>query len=139
MALTIYETNFQKLLELCPELPHLNGGSYRFSESSGFMKLNLDVLERAGNVLRVALSHYYKHESGDMIADPDMELRIDLKTETVEALTYQDIFRYQVVSPEPGKFYPKLRRELNHFLSLWLNNCINQGHSLSRSRQEVAQ
>ena len=42
------------------------------SQVSGFMDLNLDRLSRDGSVTVIALSHYYKHPSGDMIPDPDM-------------------------------------------------------------------
>ena len=64
------------------------------------MDFNLDILQRKGDVLRIAISHYYKHPSGDMIADPDMEVRVNRKTETAEALTYQDTYGYQEVYSE---------------------------------------
>ena len=139
MAQTIYETNFQKLMELCPDLTHLRSGSYRYSNAPGFMKLNLDVLDRKGNILIVALSHYYKHPSGDMIPDPDMEIRLDLKMGTAEALTYRDSFLDQAVYPKPGSYYPKLKKSLNEFLKQWLSNCRMQGHSLTGKREEVTQ
>jgi len=139
MKRTVYESNFKKLMELCPELSTLRPGSYRFSESPGFMNLNLDVLDRRGNILTVALSHYYKHDSGDLIPDPDMEIRIDLKMGTVEALTFQDCRLYQMVYPEPGKYNPRLKKNLNDFLSQWLRNCRMQGHSLVLKKEEVNQ
>lgn len=54
------------------------------------MDLNLDVLFRQGNIVRIALSHYYKL-NGDMIADPDMEIIINAEPMTANAMTYQDI------------------------------------------------
>jgi len=135
----MYESNYRKLLELCPELPNLKTGSYRFSEVAGFMKLNLDVLRRSGNVIVIALSHYYRHPSGDMVADPDMELEVNLDSGTAEALSYQDIMRYDVVYPEyPSKqaFRPGLRSSLNGFLKMWLVNCKCQGHRLTQKKQD---
>ena len=43
-----------------------------------------------------------------------------------EALTFQNDYLgvYQEVYPEPGKFNPKLKKELNNFLSDWLQNII---------------
>jgi len=32
---------------------------------------------------------------------------------------------YQEVYPKPGKYYPKLKKELNAFLNDWLKNMID--------------
>jgi hypothetical protein len=63
------------------------------------------------------------------MADPDMEIRIYPYAGFVEALTYQldSLGIYQVVYPEPGKVYPKRKKELNKFLNQWLKNLIDQG------------
>ena len=74
------------------------------SISPGFMDFHLDILQRKGDVLRIAISHYYKYQSGDMIADPDMEVMVNRKTETVEGLTYQDCYRYQEVYAEARRY-----------------------------------
>jgi len=98
-------------------------------KSEGFMDVNLDILHKSGNQTTIALSHYWKHESGDLMADPDMELRLDWGQKTVEALTFQqDPGIYQRVYPEPGKVAPQLKKDLNDFLGTWLTNIINQGH-----------
>ena len=62
------------------------------SQVPGFMDLNLDRLSANNGVMVIALSHYYKHQSGDMIPDPDMEIRVMPKERTAEALTYQDAY-----------------------------------------------
>jgi len=43
-----------------------------------------------------------------------------------EALTFRNDYLgiYQEVYPEPGKYYPKLKKELNAFLNDWLRNMI---------------
>lgn len=105
------------------------------SEVPGYMNLNFDRLcERAGQV-DVALSHYWKHPSGDMIADPDMVLRIDYAKQSVEALSYQDQFGYREVYEDLSNVGAAGRNERefrgqNEFLRTWLHNCIEQGHSL---------
>lgn len=45
------------------------------------MDLNCDVLEVGQDYRRIALSHYWKHDSGDMIPDPDMEIAVFLDWE----------------------------------------------------------
>ncbi len=94
------------------------------------MDLHFDRLEKNGGVFKIALSHYYKHPSGDMIPDPDMTMQIDTVAQTVEALTYQDIYRYDEVYPD-GEVDQPVRKSLNTFLAHWLQNCIDQGHRLA--------
>ncbi len=118
---------YRKLSVLLPSLPTIL--EYSKSTSSGFMDLNLDLLEKRGNVFTIALSHYYKHPSGDMIPDPDMTMRVDTAAQTVEALTYQDIYRYDEVYPD-GEVNQSVRKSLNTFLAHWPQNCIDQGHRL---------
>ena len=110
---------------LLPSLPGIP--EYSKSIVPGFMDLNLDCLEKNGRVYKIALSHYYKHPSGDMIPDPDMTILMDTFGQTVEALTYQDLYRYDEVNVD-GEADKSIRKSLNNFLSQWLQNCIDQGH-----------
>ena len=117
--------NYRKLSMLLPSLPGIP--EYSKSTVPGFMDLHLDCLEKDGRLHKIALSHYYKHPSGDMIPDPDMTMLVDTVGQTVEALTYQDIYRYDEVYPD-GEVNQTKRRSLNNFLALWIQNCIDQGH-----------
>ena len=120
--------NYRKLSVLLPSLPRIP--EYSKSTVPGFMDLHLDYLEKNGGVYKIALSHYYKHPSGDMIPDPDMTMLVDTVGQTAEALTYQDIYRYDEVYIG-GESDQSVRRSLNNFLSQWLQNCIDQGHRLA--------
>ena len=117
--------NYRKLTMLLPSLPRIP--EYSKSTVSGYMDLHLDCMEKDGGVHKIALSHYYKHPSGDMIPDPDMTMLVDTVGQTVEALTYQDIYRYDEVIVD-GEADQSIRKSLNNFLSQWLLNCIDQGH-----------
>ena len=119
---------YKRLIRVIPNLYSTKESGK--SEVSGFMDFNLDILQRKGDVLRIAISHYYKHPSGDMIADPDMEILVNRKTETAEALTYQDIYGYQEVYSEDGSCNASLQRSLNEFLMMWLSNLYEQGHKI---------
>ena len=92
------------------------------------MDLNLDVLSRQGNTVRIALSHYYKL-NGDMIADPDMEIILNTQLMTANAMTYQDSMIFQTAEQD-GAINQKLVNSLNEFLDQWLQNCIDQGHKI---------
>lgn len=97
---------------------------YKKLKSGGFMDLSIDVLSDG----RIAMAHNYE-QNGDLMADPDMEIRIDVDNKLAEALTYQQdsLGIYQVVYPEPGFVNMRVKRELNSFLNQWLGNLKMQG------------
>jgi uncharacterized protein YqiB (DUF1249 family) len=87
------------------------------------MDLHVDILNKNGNVWRIALAHNYK-TGGDVIPDPDMEVTVDFAAETAQAQTYQDTYLYREANDERSK------KELNEFLLMWLGNLIEQGHKI---------
>ena len=129
----INETIYKRLYKLLPDLDHIS--EYRGLTAEGFMKLGVDILHKDDERIVLALSHYYKHPSGDMIPDPDMTLQVLRGAETAEALSYQDMYRYDVVYPDSdaiaGVFNTvnlEAKKSLNSFLAQWLLNLLNQGH-----------
>jgi uncharacterized protein YqiB (DUF1249 family) len=131
----IHSRIYHKLLDVIPDILTIeNSGK---SVVDGFMDLNLDILHRRPDRIIIALSHYYKHPSGDMIADPDMELAIYPSKEIVEAQSYQDMFCYRRVCLDDGVTEDiRARRELNQFLNQWLTNLIEQGHHIKADDEE---
>jgi len=127
-----FDQIYERLEDLIPGLRDLQQGDYRKSTSQGFMDLHLDVLSRTEKELIIALQHYYEL-NGDLVPDPDMEIRVYLLPDwkKAEALTYQDTYLYQEVYPEPGKVIPVLKKDLNAFLIQWLKNLKSQGHKLN--------
>ncbi|GMW05877.1 MAG: DUF1249 domain-containing protein [Gammaproteobacteria bacterium] len=130
MRKDIYTVMHRKLIRLIPELPQIAEHAKLVAE--GYMDLNVDILRRTEAYTDLALSHYYKHPSGDMIADPDMEIRV-WNYGAVEALAFQDIGGYRRVYDDvDGRavVYPVVKKSLNSFLNLWLGNLIEQGHRM---------
>ena len=119
---------YKRLIRVIPNLYYIKESGK--SEAPGFMDFYLDILQRNGDVLRIAISHYYKHPSSDMIADPDMEILVNRKTEIAEALTYQDCYKYQEAYAEDGSCNQSLQYSLNEFLLMWLSNLYEQGHKI---------
>lgn len=131
----IYSRIYHKLFDVIPDLLTISESGK--SKVEGYMDLNLDILHRRPDRIIIALSHYYKHPSGDMIADPDMELAIFPRQEKAEALAYQDIWGYRRVYGDDGATVEvKAKRELNWFLNQWLTNLINQGHCIKEDATE---
>jgi uncharacterized protein YqiB (DUF1249 family) len=119
---------FHKLLDVIPDLMTIEEAGK--SKVDGFMDLGFDVLQRSPERLLIALHHYYRHPSGDMIADPDMEIAVFTKLEQAEALTYQDGFGFQPVAGVNSEQDKHCQGDLNRFLLEWLSNLIEQGHCI---------
>ena len=112
---------YTRLLQVITNLRII--GSYAKLSAPGFMDLHVDILNKKGNVWRIALAHNYK-AGGDVVPDPDMEMAVDFNGETAQAETYQDTYVYRVANDE------RSRKELNEFLLMWLGNLIEQGHKI---------
>jgi hypothetical protein len=80
--------------------------SYMKFKCDCLMDLNVDNLLNN----RIALAHN-GIQNGDVMSDPDMEVKIHPESKSAEALTFQNDYLgiYQEVYPEPGKYYPKLK------------------------------
>lgn len=123
---------FHKLIEVVPDLMTIDeAGS---SSVDGYMDLGLDVLVRTPERILIALSHYYRHPSGDMIPDPDMEVAVFPNVERAEATSYQDICCYHSIGIGEAENV-QCQRDLNVFLSQWLSNLIKQGHRITTDEQ----
>ncbi len=91
-------TLFNQLLRVIPNIRTVN--EYVKLKADGFMDLHVDILYRKGDIVKIAIAHNYT-QNGDVIPDPDMELLVDFKNQTVEAKTFQNIYAYSEV--EDGK------------------------------------
>jgi uncharacterized protein YqiB (DUF1249 family) len=132
MSKTIYERIYERLEALGIDPAHLPESAK--SKAPGFMDLNLDRLETTQDSVIIALSHYFQ-QHGDLVPDPDMQIRMLPAARMAEALTYQDQFSYRMVHPEPRKVDLAAKRELNSFLAKWLKNCLDQGHSFAYQQE----
>jgi len=129
-GLSIYSHIYTALLDVVPDLLIIEASGK--SVVPGYMDLNLDILDRCPERFVIALSHYYKHPSGDTIADPDMEIAVYPKRGMAEALAYQDSWGYRrVYDDDFTRVNIKAKRELNTFLRQWLRNLMMQGHKIT--------
>jgi hypothetical protein len=131
-----YQMNYARLEALMGQpLGDLRSGrSYRL-RAAGFMDLVVEVLPQDDETgaMVLSLAHYFVQE-GDLCQDPEMTVRVFLPQDgrdgAVEALSFQQAIPpiYQLVYPKPGMVAPRLKRELNEFLTFWLRNLKAQGH-----------
>jgi len=130
MAASIFERIFKKLDQLGVNEFITSEGDYRKSQVSGYMDLSIDKIYQGDNYTLISLQHYFK-QNGDLVPDPDMVVKV-YDEGSAEAISFQDQFQYLEVYPYPNKVIPKYKKELNAFLNTWLNNLIDQGHSLKQ-------
>lgn len=122
--MTIYEKIYKKIEEFVGSWDF----SYlRFEAGEGFMPLVIEKLSEDDNILIISIAHYYKM-NGDLVPDPDMEVRVYLEQKVAEALTYQDMYTYQDVYKAGSSM--RVKKELNRFLLRWLKNIKAQGYEL---------
>ena len=123
------------------------GDTLRLHSGEAIMDLVVEVLPNCHEDGATILSmvHYFE-QNGELCRDPEMVIRLfnpgtvetpgamvpytDPKHGRAEALTFQQDLPpiYSVVYPEPGKFSPRLHKDLNNFLADWLRNLKEQGH-----------
>ena len=127
----IYERIYKKLSELI-DFDKLKQKEYLKYTSKGLIDLHIDFLSFEDNDgFRIAIAHNYRN-NGDIVADPDMEIRIFPKSKMAEALTFQqdNLGIFQKVYDD-GKVDLSLKKDLNSFLDKWLTNIKLQDYILS--------
>lgn len=98
---------------------------------SGFRAVGYDLLTFQGQRASIALSSYWKHESGDMMADPDIQITVDLKTEKAVATAFQQDgvpgigAIYIDIYPTDEPKNAKAEIQVNHFLCDWLQRMVD--------------
>jgi len=131
----IYEQIYKKLDNLLPsgiEKFCANPNKHIKLKAEGVMDLNIDVItwkeDDQKKTFRIAMAHNFI-QNGDVMADPDMEIRIHREQKTAEVLTYQmdSLGIYQEVYPGAGTINIALKKNLNSFLLTWLRNIKKQG------------
>lgn len=139
-----YTSIYKKLLKIIPGLiEHLErgveSGKSVVDPDGGLMDLHMDNLgkDKDGNYL-ISLMHNYQQE-GDVMRDPDMEIRLMPGMQAAEALTFHQsnppVYQNVYVQREGKQLVNlKLKKQLNAFLNQWLRNIINQGHHIDLSK-----
>ena len=125
------EINYSTFAKLFPEIISGEYRSMRLQAGPSYMPLHVQWI--ADDV--VALGHTFR-QNGDTMNDPEMTFRVDREKGTMEALTFQQdggVPIYQQVYPEPGKWIPKLRNDLNNFASKWMKNITAQKFTKERA------
>jgi uncharacterized protein YqiB (DUF1249 family) len=131
--MSVYESNYLRLLNLIPELERLDG-CFR-SRVAGDCDLHLDILERERYTVTMSMTYYFANESGT-VADPDMLVRVYLDGQLAEAMSLGKNHRHV----QFRRLYRAYREELgerwtrNVVLNKWLEYLMDQGHLILEQR-----
>jgi uncharacterized protein YqiB (DUF1249 family) len=125
--MSVYESNYLRLMHLVPELEQLDG-CYR-SRVAGDCDLHLDVLERERYTLTLSLTYYFDVGS-KRVADPDMKIRVYLDGRMAEAMCLGSDHRHAAFRRLCRAHGEELseRWSRNVVLNKWLDYLMHQGH-----------
>jgi uncharacterized protein YqiB (DUF1249 family) len=125
--MSLYESNYLRLLRLIPELDRLDG-CYR-SRVAGDCDLCVEIIERCRYTVTLSLTYFFEDENG-RIADPDVTVRAYLDGRLAESMNLSGEHRHA----ELRRLAREHRLELNErwqrnvLLNKWLEYLTDQGH-----------
>ena len=125
--MSLYESNYLRLLQLIPEIERLDG-CFR-SRVAGQCDLHVEVLERCRYTVTLSLTYHFETDQGG-IADPDMMVRVYLDGELAESMSLGAKQRHErlrkLVSSQDRELDARWKR--NIILNKWLEYLSDQGH-----------
>ncbi len=125
--MSLYESNYVRLLRLVPELSRLDG--HYQSHVAGDISLHLEILERSRYTITLSLTYFF-FENDVRIADPDLRVRAYLDGNLAEAMRIRGQSRhagFRRLCHEHRKALDERWRQ-NIVLNKWLDYLSEQGH-----------
>jgi uncharacterized protein len=120
----LYENNFIRFRKLAPDLSVLNDTS--LSHVHGCLGLHLSVLERSRFTTTLLLTYHFD-DAGEIVAEPNLKLRIYHDASLVEVLGGHLRHGRERLDHPPADAR-RQKWKLNRFLYRWLGYCLYQGH-----------
>jgi len=130
--MALYESNFIKFSRLVGNVASSAAGSggYYLSTVPADCDLYLAV-ESSSRYTRVLRLTYRFEEEGDLIADPDLSVRVYLDARMTEVAGWAMHHQHAVLSGLARRFTKELDKRWSHnmMLSKWLDYLIDMGHT----------
>lgn len=125
--MSLYESNYLRLLRLIPEVDRLDG-CFR-SRVAGDCDLYVEVLERCRYTVTLSLTYHFETDEG-LLVDPDITIRVYLDGQLAEALAVGKKQRHTALMQLVRKHQRELnlRWQRNSILNKWLDYLSDQGH-----------
>ena len=131
--MSLYESNYIRLLHLIPELDRIDG-CFR-SRVAGDCELFVEILERCRYTITLSLTYHFKCDDG-RIADPDMRVRAYLDGQLAEAMSFGGDHQHKELRRllKANRDELDLRWKRNIILNKWLEYLSDQGHLVFDNR-----
>lgn len=125
--MTLYESNYLRLLRLIPEIARLDG-CFR-SRVAGDCDLHIEILERRRYTVTLSLTYHLETDEG-LLIDPDITIRVYLDGQLAEAMSIDETQRHAGLRQLIGahRRILDLRWRRNVVLNKWLEYLSDQGH-----------
>ena len=123
----LHENNYLRFKRLVADLDAI--GDHAISVVPGCMDLHLQIVERSKFTTTVRMTYYF-FENQQLIAEPDLKLRIYHDARLVEVLAGHLKHGRQRLDHLPATAI-KFKWRLNRFLYKWLGYCLYLGHEFS--------
>lgn len=135
--MALYESNFIKLHMLIGAT--VRKGDYRVSVSPADYELHLSV-ESSSRYTRILRLTYLFDEDGDLVADPDLVVRVYLDARMVEVAGWAEQHRHAMLRELAARYVGELGRRWsnNMMLSKWLDYLLDAGHHFASEHEEAA-
>lgn len=126
----LHENNYLRFKRLVADLDAITDQAV--SVVSGCLDLHLHIIERSKFTTTVRMTYHFV-EDQQMIAEPDLKLRIYHDARLVEVLAGHLKHGRQRLDHLPATAL-KLKWRLNRLLYKWLGYCLHLGHEFSEIR-----
>ena len=125
--MTLYESNYLRLLRLIPEVDRLDG-CFR-SRVAGDCDLHVEILERCRYTVTLSLTYHFETDDG-LLVDPDMTIRVYLDGQLAEAMAIGSKQRHTTLRKLVKAYRCEidLRWRRNIVFNKWLDYLSGQGH-----------
>lgn len=129
--MTMYESNYLRLLRLAPALRELEGA--HVSRVPGDCDLHLEVLERTPYTSTLSMTYRFEEAGEGIVADPDLTVRVYFDGCLAEAMHLADHHRHELFRQLASAFRSELdsRWARNVMLNKWLEYCLDRGHAFA--------
>jgi len=123
----LHENNYLRFRRLVADLDAIS--DHAISVVPGCMDLHLQIVERSKFTTTIRMTYYF-FENQQLIAEPDLKLRIYHDACLVEVLAGHLKHGRQRLDHLPATAI-KFKWRLNRFLYKWLGYCLYLGHEFS--------
>ncbi len=133
--MTIYESNFIKLLHLSSELRSTPSSAQPLliSRTDRDCDLHLKLLRRETYTTTVNLTYWFDQDAAEPVADPDLTLRIYHDASLVEAVSGRKEHHHPALQALARAHSLELDRRWrnNIMLNKWLDYLLDMGHAFA--------